>query len=84
MLGQAGESVEGGERDGVTAPTIQGLLPMAALASLGLRAKPGNSEWEIDRNLGGGEAIFRMRSEAFLTRMIRLHDGLPFNVEQSG
>ena len=84
MLGQPGESVEGEERDGVTAPTIQGLLPMAALASLGFRAKSGNNGLQIDRNLRGGEAIFRMRSESFPTGMIRLHDGLPFSVEQPG
>ena len=84
VLGQAGKSVEGEERDGATFMTIQGFLPMTALARLGFRAKSGNNGFEIDRNLRGGEAIFRMRSESFLTGMIRLHDGLPFNVEQPG
>jgi hypothetical protein len=84
VLGQAGESVEGEERDGVTAMTIQSFLPMTALAGLGFGAKSGDNCLEIDRNLRGGEAIFRVRSESFLTGMIPLHDSLPFNVEQPG
>jgi hypothetical protein len=84
VLGQASESVEGEERDGVTSMTMQGLLPMTALAGLGFRAKSGNNGLEIDGNLRGGKAIFRMRSESLLMGMVRLHDGLPFNVEQPG
>ena len=84
VLGQACESVEGEERDCVTNMTIQGFLAMAALAGVKLGAKSGNNGLEIDRNLRGREAIFRMRSESFLTGMIGLHSGLAFNVEQPG
>ena len=84
VFGQASESVEGEERDGVTAMTIQRFLPMAALNCLGFRAKSGDNGLEIERSLRGGEASFRMRPESFLTGMIRLHDGPPFNVEQPG
>ena len=69
MLGQASESVEDEERDRVTATMIQCLLPMPALAGLGFRAKSGYNGLEIDRNLRGGEAIFRMWPESFLTGM---------------
>ena len=84
VFGQAGKSVEGEERDGATTMTIQRFLPMTALAGLGFRAKSGNNRLKIDRNLRGSEAIFRMRSESLVTGMIRLQDGLPFNVERPG
>ena len=46
---QTGESIEGEESDGVTAMTIQGLLPMAALASTGFGSEFADHRFQINR-----------------------------------
>jgi hypothetical protein len=67
MLGQASESVEGEERDGMTAMTTQGFLSMAVLAGMGFGSKLADYRFEINLQLWGRESFARMLSQPSMT-----------------
>jgi hypothetical protein len=66
VCGQASESIEGEEGDGVSAATIQGFLSVAALTSLGFGSKLADLSFEVNQQLRGRESFLRVLSQPCL------------------